>query len=163
MADDIGVAIVGDQKVALQFDHFPEALRAELLKPIKSLTDQLYAKIRAIVPKGKTGKLASEVIEQIFNDPDQVSGRVTFDADFAKAGALEWGAHRVTKVREHPQRLDHAWRRSLNSPLTVLIAAYSRTPNIAEHRMLRGPLAAMSGEAITELQQAVDGAIGRME
>lgn len=163
MADDIGVGITGDLKVALQFDKFPEALRAELLKPIKSLTNQLAAKIRAIVPKGKTGKLASEVVEQIFDDPDQVSGRVTFDAEFAKAGALEYGAHRSTKVRAHEAKLDHAWGKKLNEPLTVLVAAYSRTPSIAAHNMLRGPLAAMSEEVISELRQAIDTTITATE
>lgn len=159
MAEDFGVIVTGDRKVELQFEQFPEALREQLTAPIKEMTSRLAGRIRARLPHGKTGELEHSLVEQFFDDPDQVSGRVTFNADFAKVGALEWGApgkQNRSAVKEHRAKLDHAWGRKLNAPLMVLIAAHNRHLHLDAHRFLRGPLSESSPEIIEALNAAVD-------
>jgi len=159
MAEDFGVIVTGDRKVELQFEHFPEALREQLIAPIKEMTGRLASRIRSRLPHGKTGELENSLVEQFFDDPDAVSGRVTFDADYAKAGALEWGApgrQNRQGVKEHRAKLDHAWGRKLNSPLMVIIAAHNRHLHLTAHRFLRGPLSESGPEIIDALNAAVD-------
>jgi hypothetical protein len=52
-------------------------------------------------------------------------------------------------------RLDHHWADKLSAPETVLVAAFTRTPNIQEVAFERGPLAAMQAEAIARLNAVV--------
>lgn len=154
MADQFGVEIQGVLKATLRFEQFPEAMRAELLKAIEKLTKFLAAKIRATAP----GTIKSLVITQLFNDPDQVAGRVTVSGDFGKVGALEWGApgRKAKKtVREHQAKLDHAWGNKLARPITVMIARHNRTLHLEARRFLRGPLASSQGLIEDVLHQAV--------
>lgn len=166
MADDIGVQVTGVLKVALRFDEFPEDLRGELLQAVQYLTPRLGSKIASKVPHGETGELASSQVQQIYNDPDQVSGRITFRDDPAKVGALEYGApgkRPRNKVSAHSMRLDHVFANRLAQPLTVMVAAHSRNLHIAAHRFLRGPLADSEGEINQAFRQAIDDAIGKTE
>ncbi len=162
MADEFGVDIQGVLKATLRFEEFPQAMRAQLLAAIRRLTASLAAKIRARLPRGPTGKLEGSLIQQIFDDPDQVSGRVTFDKDFGKVGALEWGApgkRAKESVREHSAKLDHAWAQKLARPMTVVVAKHNRSLHLEARRFLRGPLAASRGEIEEVLHQAVLDAI----
>jgi hypothetical protein len=166
MADQIGIEVVGDRKVALRFEKFPETLRAKFAGPIKSITSRLADMIRARTPKGEKGELPSLVYEQFFDDPDQVSGRVTFGDDYAKVGALEYGApgpRNRNRVAEHPMELSHVFGSRLNRPLTVMVKAHRRQLNVKAHRMLRDPLAQMSAPALTELEAVVTAEASRDE
>ena len=153
--EDIGVGISGDREVALRFDDFPKRAHNGLLNRIESLTDRLYSLVAARIPD-RTGRLRSKIDKAIYDDRDRISGRVSFSGDFAKAGALEYGAHRLTKVKAHAMQLDHNWSTKLQRPTKVIVAAYSRTPDIEAVKMLRGPLAQISSAAIEGMQEEVD-------
>lgn len=153
---DIGIEITGARQVELKFEQFPKEAHDAILQRIKSLTSRLAARIRGAVPKGPTHKLENDILVQIFDDGDRISGRVSISDDFAKAGALEYGAHRSTKVDKHSMSLDHFWSQILDRPMQVVVSAYTRTPNITEHKFLRGPLATMDEEVITEIREAVE-------
>lgn len=158
--DAIHVGISGDHAVGLRFDAFPDSLRGELLREINALANELLARVEAATPS-LTGQLRSEERVRIFNDPDHIKGEVDIagergSQDFAKAAALEYGAHGPAKVRAHGMRLDHAWAEKLNAPITVMVEAYTRTANILEAAFERGPLAQMAPEAIARLTAVVE-------
>lgn len=153
------IVVSGDRDVALRIEKFPDALHKRMRGAIERLTARLFA---AVQPPRKTGRLASEKRMTIDETPDAVRGRVTFAAtgtEAAKIAALEYGAHNPIKggVSEHKRSLDHLWSLAI-SPMEVIVDRYNRTPNIAEHRFLRGPLAAMQDDAKRELTEAADGA-----
>jgi hypothetical protein len=150
---DIGVTVTGDRRASLKFEAFPQQAHKSLLERITGLTERLAARVRAAEPV-RSGKLRAATQTRIIDRPEFIVGRVEVTADFAKAAALEYGAHATTRVKEHAARLDHVYAR-LISPMTVIVAAHSRKPAIAEHRFLRGPLADISGEAILEMRQAL--------
>lgn len=156
MTDNIGVVITGDRQVAIKFDQFPIALHDPLKATITSLTGALAANIRAAAPD-KTGKLRSEIQDTVFDDgADRIVGFISVSGDFAKAGALEYGAHRATRVSAHTAKLDHVWSKRLNAPLTVLIQSYSRRQNVTATRFERGPTQAMSADIAAALEETVN-------
>jgi hypothetical protein len=162
--DKLGVQVAGDLKVALRFDKFPEEARAALTAPIKKATHRVAGQVRAQVPRGPKDDLEALVIEQFYNDPDQVSGRVTFRGEYAKVGALEYGApgkQNRNFVREHSAKLDHAWGRKMQSPISVTIAAHRRRLNIKARRFLRGSLASESGETLQDIRSAIEAVKGK--
>lgn len=149
---------VADRKVGLLFDEFPQQLRSVLLARIAGLTGQLYASVQAAAPRGATGKLSRSIAMRVENEADYIRGAVFVSADFAKAAALEYGAHKGFTVKAHEQRLTHVFGEEI-SPESVEVAAYQRHANIAERRFLRGPLAAMEPEIMAALEEAVTGAV----
>jgi hypothetical protein len=161
--DSIHIDVTGARQVGLRFEEFPDALYAELRVEVDALSAELFAQIEAATPV-KTGRLRSQERLRLFTDPTRITGYVDIAAPkgssaFAKAGALEYGAHRPTKVSAHSMRLDHVWSQRLAAPETVLVSAYSRTPDIAEHAFERGPLAAMAPEIVSRLKAVVDKAV----
>jgi hypothetical protein len=163
MADAVYVTVSGERRVALKLDEFPQELRGQLEARISELTAELQAQVEAAAPS-RTGKLKSEIRGRVFADnPKHVSGIVDVYApkgsgEFAKAAALEYGASASTNVSTHPMKLDHYWADKLAAPTTVLVAAHSRTVNIAEHDFLRGPLAAMEPQIQMALEEVVEAA-----
>ena len=151
---DIHATVTGDRQVGLRFDAFPDALHDDLLAAIGALGQQLDDMVLAAEPD-LTGRLRSETRLRIFDDKTRIKAEVDVSAEQAKAGALEYGAHRATKVGAHHMRLDHAWRRALSEPMDVLVADYTRTPDIAEVDFLRGPLGEMSPQIIERLNAVV--------
>lgn len=152
---DVHVDIAGDRQVGLRFEEFPDALHAELLALIGGqLGPELETLVEAATPD-RTGRLRGEEGLRVFDDPQSIKAQVSVTAEFAKAAALEYGAHRSTNVKAHSMRLDHAWSRRFNAPLSVLVSAYTRTPDIDEVDFLRGPLAAMAPEAIARMEDVV--------
>lgn len=163
--DAIKIDIAGTRRVGLRFDEFPDQLRDDFVREITSLSAELLVRIEAVTPD-RTGKLRSQETVHVFNDPNQVKGNVFVagvkgSQDFAKAGAEEYGAHRATQVKAHSMSLDHHWSEKLAAPMTVLVRAYSRTPDIAEAAFLRGPLAAMGPEVVARLNAVVDKAVAQ--
>lgn len=141
----IDITPVGANNVIQSFDRLPDAVRRRLVERIGRLTRQLEGRVRAAAPR-RAGRLARGVRSKIFVDTDRVRGRVFIaggDAqEHRKAGALEYGARRMTAVRAHQRRMS-------------LVERYSRRVNIAERRFLRGPLDAMRGQAMAEIAAAV--------
>jgi|SRR5581483_6594091 len=151
---DVHAVVTGDRQVALRFEEFPDALYQDLKAEIETLTDELYALVVAATP-ARTGRLRSEERARVFADPQHIKGQVTVTGEFAKAGALEYGAHRPTRVRSHPMRLDHAWGQAFAEPETVIVEAFTRTPNIEAYAFERGPLDEMQPQIIAGLEAVV--------
>ena len=164
--DTVKIGITGDNRVGLRFDEFPDEIYEGLVQEIDALSNELFARIEAATPS-KTGALRSQERLRLFTDKDSIKGYVDIagaagSQDFAKAGALEYGAHRKANVSAHAMQLDHAWANLLAAPVTVMVAAYDRTPDISEHAFERGPLAEMQGEIITRLNAVVDQTVARV-
>lgn len=163
--DNIRINITGDRQAGLKFEEFPDDLYEDLRREIDSLTHELFGLVQAATPS-RTGELRSQERVRIFTDKNRITGYIDVagksgSQDFAKAGALEYGAHRKTKVSAHSMKLDHVWGEMLNAPINVMVAAYERTPNIAEHAFERGPLAIMQPEILGRLNAAVEQAVAK--
>ncbi len=158
--DSVHIDISGANRVGLRFEEFPDVLYEGLRQEIDLLSNELFARIEAATPS-KTGRLRSQERLRLFTDKDRITGYVDIageggSQDFAKAGALEYGAHKKTNVSSQSMKLDHAWGNKLAEPMTVIVAAYDRTPNIAEHAFERGPLAEMEPEIMARLEAVVE-------
>ena len=139
----------------------PKQLHDRLLARLRIITSTLEGKIKAEEPN-RTGKLRSETTSAVYDDwPKKVSGRVFVDGEYAKAGALEYGAHGHAKVGEHAARLDHVWGKKLGSPTVVMVSAHSRQMNIMARKFLRGPLADFGADAIAQLREEVEQTAGQ--
>lgn len=157
--DNIHIDVTGVRQVGLRFEEFPDLLYDEMKAEIEALSTELLLRIEAATPSD-TGLLRSQERLRIFADKDSIKGYVDVagdkSKDFAKAGALEYSAHRSGSVKAHKMRLDHLWAEKLNNPITVMVDAFPRTPNIQEFAFERGPLAAMEPEIIARLTAVVD-------
>ena len=159
--DSIHIDVTGARQVGIRFEEFPDVLYAELKAEIESLGAELFARVEAQTPS-RTGTLRSQERLRIFADPNRITAYLDIDAGkvsggaYAKAGALEYGAHRPTKVAAHSMRLDHHWALKLSAPERVLVSAYSRTPDIQTFAFERGPLAEMQPEVIARLNGVVE-------
>lgn len=154
------VEITGARETGLVLEEFPDALYDDLRNEIGGLLEELHERVVVAAPD-VTGTLRSEIDGILFADKNRIVGYVSVNGpkgskEFAKAGALEYGAHRPTSVKAHAMRLDHAWSEKLAAPETVLVAAYTRTPDIEEHNFLRGPLDAMRPEVDERLNAVVE-------
>jgi len=161
--DSVRIDVTGARQAGLRFDQFPDALHDELLGEIRSLANELFARVVAATPSA-TGLLRSQERVRVFDDPSRITGYVDIEGtkgsqDFAKASALEYGAHKATKVKAHEMGLDHYWSLKLAQPETVLVQAYDRTPDIDAVSFERGPLAAMQPEVLARLNAVVEKAI----
>jgi hypothetical protein len=157
--DAVHINVTGARQTGVRFDEFPDALYEDLKGEINALSIELYARVEALTPMD-TGLLRGEERLRVFADPNRITGYVDIagargSQDFAKAGALEYGAHRPGKVAAHSMRLDHYWSLKLAEPETVLVGAFTRTPNIGEVAFERGALATMQPEAIARLNAVV--------
>lgn len=157
--DAIKIDVAGARQAGIRFDEFPDELRAELTAEVHALSIELFAAVEALTPEA-TGLLRSEERLRLFTDQNRITGYIDIagakgSQDFAKAAALEYGAHRPGKVSAHSMSLDHYWSLKLSEPERVLVAAFTRTPNIEEHAFERGPLAAMRPEIIARLNAVV--------
>ena len=161
MADQVIVDVVGMRRVEVHFDEFPTQVHGDLKDTIETYTDILYARIEAATPS-RTGELRSQERARVFADnPNRVAGYIDIDAEkgsgaFAKAAALEYGAHNSAKVSAHAMRLDHYWSNRLAAPTTVMVGAYTRTANIVAHRFMRDPTAEMQPQITAALHAAVE-------
>ena len=164
MSDQIRIGIDGERQTGLRFEDFPDELHDDLVGEIDGLTRELFARIQSATPVG-TGKLRSQQRMRLYDQKDRIKGYISVagekgSTDYAKAGALEYGSRgKPIKVGAHQMKLDHFWRTRLAAPITVLVGAYDRTPKIAEHAFMRGPLEAMRPEILQRLNAAVEKAV----
>jgi len=161
--DTIRIDLAGERQVGLRFEEFPDALYDALRSEIDELTNELFGRVQAATPS-RTGKLRSQERARLFTDKNRITGYIDIASDvgqdFAKAAALEYGAHRRTKVAAHSMKLDHFWNQKLESPINVIAKAHPRTPNIAEVAFERGPLAGMQPQVVARLNAVVERAVG---
>ena len=158
--DSIHIDVTGVRQVGIRFDEFPEVLYEDLRAEITALGNELFALVQAKTP-AYTGELRSEERLRIFADPSRITGYVDVAApkgsqDFAKAGALEYGAHASFAVKAHSMRLDHYWSLKLMAAQQVLVEAYARTANIAEVAFERSAIAELQPQVITRLNAVVE-------
>jgi len=160
--DTVRIDLSGDRRAGLRFEEFPDALYEELTQEIGALSRELFSRVEAATPS-RTGALRSQERLRLFTDKNRITGYVDIASDkggdFAKAGALEYGAHKRTSVKPHARKLNHVFERALAAPMDVIVGAYDRTPNIAEHAFERGPLGAMRGEIVQRLNAVVEKAV----
>ena len=160
----ITASVSGALDIAVRLDRMPAELKRRVRGEIEKLTERLFA---AVQPPRRTGRTAAAKRMAIIETADMVRGQVFFEADgveAAKIGTLEYGAPGGRKrppVREHRRNLNRLWGRSV-SPMQVIVGRYSRKANIREYRFLRGPLAAMRGDAQARIAQAVEESAGRV-
>lgn len=157
---DVHVEVKSALRAGIRLDEFPDHLYEDLAREITALSSELLARVQAATPE-HTGRLRSQERVRVFRDKDRITGYVDIagkkgSQDFAKAAALEYGAHRATKVAAHRMRLDHYWEHKLGAPVSVLVGAYSRTPDIAEVSFERGALIGMQSEITDRLNAVVD-------
>lgn len=156
--DSIRFEVTGDRQVGLVFEEFPNELYDALKAEVNALANELFAAVRAATPR-RTGRLASEERLRLSSTDTRISGFVVVDGsanDASKAGALEYGAHRSTPVKAHAMRLDHVFGHLLAAPMSVMVEAYNRTPDIQEVAFEHGPLDAMQSEIIERLNAVVE-------
>lgn len=156
---DFDAVITGDTAIEASFAKWPEEIRASLCKRIEALTQELYARVVASAPE-RTGDLKNEFMFKVYDNTDSVKGVVTLEGkldpkEYAKAAALEYGAHRTAKVKKYRRTISEAFGRSI-SPMRIQVKNYSRQPNIQEYAFLRGGLASMEAEAVAELNAAIN-------
>ena len=156
------VVITGDRKVAAQFDAWPAELHDALLGRIRVMTLELEARVRALAP-GRSGKLKSEIISHVYDDPQRIKGVVTLASDlprseYIRAAALEYGApgrRGRFKVKAYRRTITEAFGRTI-PPTRIAVAPYTRIADLTARLFLRGGLAGMEAEARAELQAAID-------
>ncbi len=158
----IDVVITGDRRIAARFDELPAELHDALLGRIKVMTLELEARVRALAP-AKSGKLKSEIVSRIFDDPQRIKGVVTLASDlpraeYIRAAALEYGApgrRGRFKVRAYRRTITEAFGRTIH-PTRITVDAYSRIADLTARLFLRGGITGMEAEAKAELQAAID-------
>jgi|GEM_PF-2067319 len=164
MGNFIRFEVHGTLKAALRFEKFPDQLRDDLLAEINALGREAFEMVSANTPR-RTGRLAGEEQLLIVNEPNVVGAIINFGAgatanDAKKAGALEYGSTgKPQEVSGRVWPLDHVWSRKLAEPLIAIAQAYERTPNIFPEFMVRGPMAALQGQALERLQAVVNRAV----
>jgi hypothetical protein len=151
---DLPITISGDRLVATELEALPERIHRRLVARVTALTDQLLGAYRAGEPR-RTGKLRSETVSKMEVAPDLVRGLVTVAGDsgqdFAKAGALEYGARGSVEVKA----FSRAGRTPLGTPAEQTVAAYTRQYDIIARRYARGALDDMRSHIESGIAEAV--------
>ena len=158
----LGVTVTGAQETSIKFDRFPDEMREALYIKIEGQTAVLEDRILFRVPRGKTGALARSIKRDMFDDKNKVVGRVTVDADFVKAAAIEWGVHSAFEQGSYDVLRQTVFSRRLLEPVLVTIERHTRNVNIVAARFERGALEEAAPGIETELRATVDAEVGKM-
>jgi len=157
---DVGVKLIGERRVALRFEKFPDFARANLLAVITDYQARLQEAIAAKIPRGRSGKIAAALEGGVEDNSTKVRGWVSLAGGdrltvLLPAIALEYGSNRAIKVAAREGRgLKTVYGRYV-APMLVNVSAYDRQTNIAAQRFLRGPLDELSSSAIAAMEKAV--------
>jgi hypothetical protein len=156
---DYSARVVGDTRVALRFDRFPDLAHNALREKMETLTEVLHGDVETLVPRGATGRLAAQVKSGVQDDPNRIRGWVSLAGDAAlarQAAALEYGS-RSTKfsVKSYTRTLDQAFGK-LTEPFDQVVEAYRRAGGLEAVEFLRGPLREDAPGALAELNAAVE-------
>nr|WP_294549967.1 hypothetical protein [uncultured Rhodopila sp.] len=149
----------GDRKAILRFEEFPKAAHDRLFEALTDIEQQLEAAVIASEPT-KSGALRSLTGGRVYDHANRIAAvvgvRVQTGNEARKAAALEYGSRGVAiTVEAHFMTLDHIWRRAI-SPIAVDLPEYMRRPMITPHAFLKGPIDAVRGIAIAQMQAAID-------
>jgi hypothetical protein len=156
---------VDDRALLARLDQLPKTLQVRLRAVIEAQTSRLLAAVLNLEPV-RTGALREHTVQAISEGEDYVRGRVHVLAGggdaftYARAGALEYGAHREAKVSAHSALLSQVYGQLIDARV-VMVEAYTRQANIQALRFLRGPFEAIRTAALAEMQRAIDEEISR--
>lgn len=154
----MGVITRGDRELGLRFEKFPTQAHAKLEQRMHKLIDSLQARAEAAAPRGKTGRLKTEIKGRVFADsPARVAGYVEVYApgvpgEYPKAATLEYGTDKPRKIAD---RARGGILGRLSRPQRKIAARVTKPVHITAMRYLRGPFEAMRGEVETELAAAL--------
>jgi hypothetical protein len=152
-----GVQVYVDySKVRLRLQNMPEAVRDELLDVVQVLDVELVATASALAPE-KSGFLKQHIKGSVSNTEKHITGRARVRAPYA--AILEWGgtipAHDI--MPDTAQALaflmdgEQVLAKLVHHPATTIQARY----------FMHDALAAMSGEIVRGLEEAVDRGIAK--
>ena len=149
----------GARELSLRIESFPDLVKKKLVERINALTEELQERVIAAAPY-KTGKLKSEIIKRTFGDRDsRVAGYVSVYAqddnkEYAKAATLEYGTR-------HPRRMSgkNGIALRFGKGQKTVIGRAIKTVGIRPFEYLRGPIDAMRGEIVAQLESAVEEAL----
>lgn len=144
---------IDERAVIAHFEALPDALLAELRPAVERLAQEMLRRARAGEHE-RTGALRAATVERVEESRDFIRGLVAVEGDRAKAGALEYGAHRAFPVAAHAMGLDHAWAQAI-APELVAVALYHRHANVAAEHFL----ADAEGAAVAPFRAAVEAAV----
>lgn len=148
---------VGERQLQAFIGALPEEVDARLEEAMAEIAALLEAAVEAAEPH-RTGRLRAETRKFVHRTLKGIVAGVSVrgddKADFGKAAALEYGAHRSFSVREHWARRSTVFGRDMAGK-SVLIEEYQRRANIDADRYLRGPFAALEGRIVEILEKAL--------
>ena len=145
------------RRVTARFAEWPAETSQALRERMEVLTARLLDAARSRAPD-RTGALRSSIVSQVTVQNARIEGVVTVNADFAKAGALEYGGPGRGgrfMVSAYVRTVRAAFGRSIPAR-RVSVAAYSRMTHLRAEDFLRGALADVGPEASRQLQQVMD-------
>jgi hypothetical protein len=152
----------GDRELGLRFEKFPTQAHAKLEEHMRKLVDALQARVEAAAPRGKTGRLKTEIKGRVFADsPSRVAGYVEVYApgvpgEYAKAATLEYGTDKPRRVFERTGGL----LARVGAGRRRIVARVSKPVHIRAFRYLRGSIEGMRPEVEAELALALAEAAG---
>lgn len=163
MLFDITVSGIRETEVRLQ--RFTPALAADLEARFERLVRRVEMAVEGSVPTGKTGRLLAQVRSAVDVTPNRIRARVFVDGggvsqNYRKAAALEYGARRETRVKEHTRIASRAFGRAV-SPFQQIVDRYERTPRIRAYRFLRNHADELRSGGLDAVRDAVVAAGGR--
>jgi hypothetical protein len=145
--------IQNEREAGVLMEEMSQQLHDAYLAKIKELTPQLMARVQSAVPVA-SGALQHSIQMFVDDSRGRIAGKVKVIGatpnDFGKAGAIEYGAHGQAKVSAHTRQIKVVFGR-LVAPVAAVVAAYSRTLDIAPRSFLRSPLASMESQIVAEL------------
>ena len=157
-----GVRVIGERRIALRFEQFPEIARAKFVEIITTFQQNMQALVESKIPK-RSGRLAASITGGVESTKDKVRGWVNVGgkdkALILQAAALEYGADSSVKVKAKAGRgLKTVYGRYVN-PMQVNVSAYSRQANIVAQRFLRDSLAAQNPAVLDAMEAALEAAV----
>jgi hypothetical protein len=158
-----GARVIGDNRAALRFDQFPELAHAGLRERMVEVTAELEGAVEALVPRGKTGAVASAIHSGTEDSNDRIRGWVSLAgapaAVVKQAAALEYGSRGESFiVQSHHRTLDHIFSLFIQ-PMDIVVDEYSRTGGLAQLDYLHGPYHETAGSVLDSLNEAVEAAV----
>lgn len=151
-------ALEGDKGVALRFREFPTFAHDRLLSALEGIEKRLEAAVISAEPE-KSGLLKSLTGGRVYDHGTRIAAVVGVRAmtkdEALKASALEYGSNKSITLRAHSASLSHLWSRAINT-IQVQVSAHSRITNVQAHNFLRGPIDTIRGEALAELEAAIE-------
>lgn len=150
--------IFGDDKAIAMLRNVPERAQAELRDTVGRCALRLRrmvmeSKLSGQVLKVRTGNLRRGIDSAIFERPGEVIGKVSTNVKYARVH--EYGYNGTVSVKAHLRQVKQAWGRTLATPITANVRAFTRKVNFPERSFLRSSLDEFKPQFIAEVQAAV--------